>query len=97
MSFYKTVGRVVQRCFPFASQSLGSLLSDKSPQHRLVGNLAEVGSLDVGLDSLQRAAKSFFGGGVDHFALCYDKSISQKAGSGLGVYTLTGASSGDQA
>lgn len=34
-----------------------------------MGNLAEVCSLDLGLNPRQGAAESLFGGGVDHFGL----------------------------
>lgn len=50
-----------------------------------MGNLAVVGSLDIGLDALQRATESFFGGCVNHFALLRQINISEVE-SGLGVY-----------
>jgi len=46
------------------SGSLADLLEDG-----LVRNLAEVGSLDLGVDAGQSAAECIFGGRVDHLGL----------------------------
>ena len=60
-----------------------------------MGNLAEVCSLDLGLNPRQGAAEGLFGGGVDHFGLYTSMSWNAK-GTEEQDLTLTGASSGDQ-
>lgn len=49
--------------------SLSRLFRDKLREHSFERNLAVVGSLDLGMDSIERAAQGVFGRSTKHFAL----------------------------
>jgi hypothetical protein len=60
-----------------------------------VGDLTEVGSLNLGVDTGQGAAEGIFGRRVDHLGLQGGVSAAHRRGLEVAL-TLTGASSGDQ-